>query len=546
MSALYGIAHAVPAKPIVKTFEWNGEMVTAKLVGDENCHFWFAEDGRKFQQINGETFVALSDEALEKIKLQPKRIAPKVKERLSSGMMPSMSRAQSNGSYVGSRKGLVILVNFADNEFTSCSDPKTEYTKIMSEIDHKDTQNYGSVRDYFRAQSYGKFDFIIDVVGPYTLSQPMKYYGENNGYGNDTRPGSMILEAVQAADKDVDFSQYDWDGDGTVEQIYVLYAGYGESHMAEPYTVWAHSWNLRDALGMEGKSYTATFDDVNIYTYACGNELSGTSGNKMDGIGIICHEFSHCFGVPDLYCTDYNHKTPCMEKWSVMDLGFYNDNGFCPCSYTAYERWLCGWLEPTVLSDPQNIKDMSNIDDSGEAYIIYNEGHTDEYYVIQNIQQTGWNTDADDHGLLILHVDYDQDAWQTGKVNVDESHLRLTPICADSEAEKLSGALFPGKNNVTSLTDTTTPAMTLYNYNIDGRKFMGKPITNITEDESGLISFAFNALPTKIPDISEALDHNGSNANILYNVKGQRVGKDYKGIVINSQGKKSKSSAIGF
>ena len=57
-------------------------------------------------------------------------------------------------------------------------------------------------------------------------------------------------------------------------------------------------WELSDPTNY-GRS--VKLDGVTVDTYACGSELMGISGKTLDGIGTMCHEYSHCLGLPDFY-----------------------------------------------------------------------------------------------------------------------------------------------------------------------------------------------------------------------------------------------------
>lgn len=485
------LSYSVPAKRITKTVVINGQEVTLTFTGNEKVHFWVAENGKKYQMNEDGSFAIYPESSYQRATESKKFEMKNPDEANPNSPAFAKARAKRKVKYQGQRKGLLILVEFADNTFTSTTSPREDYQKLMSEENYKGSKNYGSVRDYFKAQSYGQFDFVLDVVGPVKLSQNMSYYGANDSNGDDLRAGTMIWEACKAVDEEVDFSQYDWDGDGEVEQVFVLYAGYGEAQSYKDNTVWPHAWFLSEAKEYEETIGSCVFDGLIVDSYACGCELANSRGTTQDGIGTICHEFSHCFGLPDLYCTDDSNQGIAMDMWSILDYGNYADGGYTPVSYTAYERWACGWLEPTELSSPQFVSRMTNIDQDGEAYIIYNDNAPNEYYLLQNIQKEGWNSAAEGHGMLILHVDYDQTAWELNTVN--NGHLRLAPICADNMRSEYNraGDTYPGTRRNTSLTDESIPAATLFNANTDGKKLMHKPITDIEESDDGLISFSF-------------------------------------------------------
>ena len=506
-------AAAIPAKrEFMTVVNSDGTTFRVTLCGDETFHFYVTEDGTPVRQIdNGDWVIDKRDIS----SLWPKANARRNNHRVQLAEKARRAmKAPRRGGVVSDdetdiKKGLLILVNFQDVKFKN-SDQKTKsiFDQMVNGIDNPYGRNKGSVREYFRAQSYNQFDIEFDVIGPVTVSKEMAYYGKNDTDGNDLHPEEMIIEAVKLVDEDVDFADYDWDGDGEVENIYVTYAGYGEATSgADPNTIWPHQWQLSEA----GKKLV--LDGVKIDTYACGSELKGKSGSTIEAIGTMCHEYSHCLGLPDFYDCTYSGYVD-MSDWSLMAQGCDNNSGYTPCGYTSYERWFCGWLEPTVLNSPCNVKGIMPIEDEPEAYIIYNDKTKNEYYMLANHQKKGWDSAMQGHGMMILHVDYNRYAWEENVVNSTSNHPRMAIIPADNELKKVSiyyyadaGDLWPGTSHNTALTDTSTPAATLYNKNTDGKKFMHKNIEEITES-SGKISFKFmgGAPAIKAPVALEATD----------------------------------------
>lgn len=307
--------------------------------------------------------------------------------------------------------------------------------------------NCCSVNEYFKAQSYDQFDLEFDVVGPYTLDYNMAYYGANDKYGNDKNADRMVWEAcVQAQEDGVKFADYDWDGDMEAEEVFVVYAGYGEAVQgADPNTIWPHMYWLRYA------AYNFTSQDgITVNTYACANELMGISGTQFEGIGTFCHEFSHCLGLPDFYDTSGVTNNFGLSRWSVMSTGCYSGDGYAPSGYTSYERMFCNWLTPTELKEGANVVDMRPISESKDAFIIYNEANKNEFYLLENRQLTGTDIELPGHGMLVLHVDYDEYIWKDNSVNNETKHQRCTIIPADNSCTEswlsLAGDPFPARN----------------------------------------------------------------------------------------------------
>ena len=493
MTALMFVAMtmmAVPAKPGVKKIVTlkNGSTVELTLRGDEHFSFYTDSEGQPCQVVNGQLKMMTQEEVTE-------IWTANKKQRIEMAGLDVLKRAARragtpSNATTGNHRGLVILMEFPDKKFVTKNLQKT-YERFFNEEGYNEGGMAGSVRDFFKKQSYDKLTIDFDVVGPYTTSQKMAYYGKhsisNGEEKNDTLPQAMIAEAVDSAYKHgVNFSQYDWDGDKKVEEVFVIFAGYAEAQGGEPETIWPHKW------GLYGK-YAKNYNGVNIETYACAAELMGKSGTTMDGIGTACHEFSHCLGLPDMYDTKGNNFG--MSYWDVMDQGSYNDDSRTPAGYTSYERWFSGWLTPTEIKETKRVTDMKPIATNKEAYVLYNDKNKDEYYLLENRQPVGFDAKLPGHGLLILHVDYNGDAWRDNTVNADANHQRVTIIPADNELTSgrvgLAGDPWPGTTMNTMLGRYTTPAATLYNENTDGTKLMSKLIDDISENtETQTVSFA--------------------------------------------------------
>ena len=512
-------AFAVPAKPGLTRLITlaDGTTVNATLVGDEHGHFWRGADGKSYQLITGtDTYQEVSGQDIVH-KAQQRRA--QANQRRTKRLAPR--KIGDVGSITGQKKGLIILVNFSDVAFQS-GNTNALYQRIANEENFSYTvnSNYsfkGSMYDYFKAQSEGKFELTFDVVGPVTVSKQQSYYGENNSQGSDKHPAEMVIEAIKLADSQVNYADYDWDGNGTVEQVYVVYAGKGEADGGDANTIWPHEYDLYSANYYGDGTGRQKLDGVWINTYACGGELNGSG--VIAGIGTMCHEFSHCLGYPDFYDTDYSGGQG-MGYWDLMDSGSYNDNGYQPAGYTSYERWVAGWKTPTELVNTQTISNMKALQTSGSnTYIIYNKGNNDEYYLLENRQKTGWDASLPGAGLLILHVDYSSSAWSNNTPNNDPSHQRMTWVAADNNYQYTTdngtkSYTFSGMANdpfpygsVKAFGKNTTPAATLYNKNSDNTYYLDSSVENITQnsDAGKTISFRFVGesnvdLPTFSPD----------------------------------------------
>lgn len=483
--------NASPVQPgIWRTFTLeNGQTIQVQLMGDEFLHFWEDKDGNRYSYDTSKGLKpANMPELRDRSRVLRQEACPEnivKKYLLSGGKGGFQTDVQRAAAYTGKKRCLILLAQFSDVKFTM-SDPQAFYNRVANEKGFSEGKFKGSVADYFRDQSNGKFELEFDIAGPYTLGE-QAYYGKNEGGQQDANVQAMITACcTQAASEGRDFSAYDWDGDGQVEMVFVVYAGRGEATGGGENTIWPHKGRLK-SLKVNGKT---------IVDYACSNELS--SSNEVDGIGTICHEFSHCLGYPDAYDTNYTGLYG-MGTWDIMCQGNYNGASFTPAGYTAYEKMAAGWIEPIELKDKMSVTGMKPLADGGDAYIFRNPGNSNEYYLLENRQQKGWDAALNGSGIMVNHIDFNQTVWDYNAPNTVVSginnHERITYIPADNSKDKDTEENDPWPyGNRKSLNNATTPATTVYSSNTDGSLFMNVMFSDMAIASDGTASFNFTDL----------------------------------------------------
>ena len=506
-------ASAVPAKRGL----WRnvqlagGGTARVQLVGDEHIHFYVSEDGTRYSLDSATGLYSPMSDAQMAAKTSRAAARRKV---IGNKMRPRRVGTIDKSVFQGTKKAIVILAQYTDKKFTA-GNSLDLYKKAINGINYKDGDFRGSVRDYFRAQSNGQFDIDFDVVGVCPLKKPYSYYGKNVG---DDEPNTyeMIVEACQwAHNNGTDFSKYDWNGDGKVDQVYVIYAGLGEADGGAANTVWPHMFYLSAYEGTEYYEKGLTLDGVTIDTYACGPELQGDGRNN--GVGTFCHEFSHCMGFPDLY--DYNSSWFGMGYFDLMDSGSYNGDGYLPAGYSAAEKSDCGWIElkdMTNITETVNVTGMAPQTQNGDAYIIKNKGNENEYFVVEYRAKDGWDAEIPGEGIMITHIDFDQDIWDYNTANTKgqyykgdklytNNHMRWTIKHANNSTKTdydyQIDALYPYNSN-NKLTRTSKPTSSLYNTNSDGTNFMHVDITNMAVDEDNAVA-SLSFVPYKKDDTND-------------------------------------------
>lgn len=511
-------SYAVPACPIPeKVIQPDGSVVTIRLVGDEFFNYSTTTDGytvvrndagyymyavEQNGSLVASSYVAkdasmrsAADKAfLGSVAKNLKPAFTKQSDEMRAAVKSMSARPllHGNGKYDTSNfRGLIILVEYSDLAFS-----RTDINAIFNDMVNK--RNYdgfmsaslipekmeytGSVRDYYYDNSMGQFDPQFDIVGPVKIGYS-QYDAESSTNGK-----ALVAAAAKASDGIVNFADYDRDGDGTVDMVYFIFAGYGANFSGnDSRLLWPHASTM----------FGVRLDNVTLSRYACSCEMYGRQGsNTIDGIGTVCHEFSHVLGLPDEYDTDYassGGQSIHPATWSIMAGGSYRNKSRTPVGYTLYERYALGFAQPKLIDGAGDFE-LKALNSSNEGYRI-NSAVKDEFFLIENRQKEGWDAYLNGHGMIVTRVDSTSvDVWEDNKINCNPAHnyleiLRANPKTSTSGTTTTvtdsEGDPFPGSGNVTEITNETTPSL---------RSWTKSPtalsIKNIAEGEDGVITFS--------------------------------------------------------
>ena len=306
----------------------------------------------------------------------------------------------------------------------------------------------------------------------------MSYYGQNDYNGDDKHADELVVEACKLAhDQGIDFSKYDFNNDGYVDWVVILYAGYGEASNAPANTIWPHQYEL----SYTGKSFK--LDGKTIDHYCCLNEKEYQT-KKRDGIGTFCHEFSHVMGLPDFYATtqDASHRT--LGSWDIMDYGSYNNNGNTPPNYSAYERWFMGWFQPRLVNQDASVILPPMVETAGAVYMTENGDAISDiltpspntFYMFENRKRTGWDKYLKGSGLMITKIKWSASKWKNNTVN--------------NYANSMGVDLIEARTNTSSSSDKSTDL-----YPVGATEFTmntNYQVTNIALTAEGVITFDVN------------------------------------------------------
>lgn len=398
--------------------------------------------------------------------------------------------------FKGERRQLVVLAKYADKGFKGDSLQTLEqWDKILNAKNLSDTKLYGSLHDYFYDQSYGQLDLSFDLF--YVGVDSMKKY--RSTAIDDANSKYLVQDVVSIIKNRVnDWGVYDWNNDNEVDQLLIIFAGKGQNAGGNSMTIWPHQWWMSEHEDCEPIPVTTGLRTYLVDSYCAVAELSMKS--DYGSFGTLCHEYSHCFGLPDFY----NGSTGYVGSWDLMDDGIYNGGGFHPCGYSAFERAFMGWLTPLELTKDTVIEGMQALSDEPISYLVRNEGCTDEYYLVENRQKRGWDETLPGSGIVVFHLDYDEEIFLMGDVNTDKKQRYMIIPANDTiyaVSKYMKGWAYPHNGN-NCLTNTSKPAAELNNTNVDCSLLMSKPIIGMTVTE-GVASFSYSNLITGVPYIPE-------------------------------------------
>lgn len=505
-------AAARPAKngPVILV-QPDGSTFTALIKGDERvrikttlqghavvqdadgwwCYAVFDEDGSRHSsgyRIGQETPQAVISQSLNvPLRQVAERAAQRWNTSAEDGREPLLARMrsvraslqnsdglQTRAEGAQAKHGIVILAQFSDTKFRYT---REDFVNMLTQEGYSVNGATGSAKEYFDAQFHGMFDFSFDVSPIVTVSKTAAYYGGNDSDGNDKAPAELIEEACRKADADVDFSLYDDDGDGEVDNVFLFFAGEDEAEGASEDCIWSHAWYIYSGAGIK-----LSLDGKVIDRYACTSELArryanGTHEVYMAGIGTFCHEYSHTFGLPDFYDTDYDEDggwaAGLWTSTALMDGGNQNNNGNTPPYLNALERELLGIAEPTVIGS-DGAYTLEPVHLNGQCYKLPTD-RNGEYYLIECRSNEGWDKYIGGSGMLVYHIDRtvaQQVRWtHENTVNAVQTHQCADLIEADGRTDAFTdtkhytaltsniGGIFFPYGNTTALTYDTTPAL---------------------------------------------------------------------------------------
>ena len=317
---------------------------------------------------------------------------------LTGTPLPNLQVQGESSPLMRETNAIVILVDFSDNVANTTAYPSSHYSDLLFSTGTYPTR---SMRDYLVENSYGQFGIAGSVTQWLRMPQTYAYYvNGQRGLGVYPRNAQRLaLDAVNAANPYVDFSQFDNDGpdgipnsgddNGYVDAVFIVHAGPGYEETHNSNDIHSHQWTTRTPVAVDGVK-------VSVYS------MEPDNGK----IGVFCHEFGHVLGLPDLY--DYGYDSRGVGNWSVMGFGSWGNNGFTPTHFDAWSKIKLGFVTPQVFTANVDSITVRNAESSPTSYILWTNGiYSNEYFLVENRQPILFDSSLLGAGLVVYHVDED-------------------------------------------------------------------------------------------------------------------------------------------
>lgn len=338
----------------------------------------------------------------------------------------------------GERKILVIPIETKDDSFT-----KDEITRIEKGFFGEASETgWESVSSFYEKSSYGKLKISGEVSPVVRINQTTsqaedsaKAYDKKNMTYTDT----ILKSALNAIANSVNLDNYDTDGDGYLDAVWMVYSPRydSSSDFYWAYTTWSednstfsgkkaccYAWASVDFLTQ--KKYTASFFD---------NKYLADSHTFI-------HETGHMLGLDDYYSYDYEYSRSNQDGNADTPVGGVDMMDFNIGDHDSFSKYLLGWISPTVLTKAyleanQYQLTLRSQNRYGEAFLfpiyqgnvaLYNGTPYDEYLMIEYYTPDGLNeSDSEEaytnnlatyrkSGVLVYHVNA-----TVGKLVVDSA-----------------------------------------------------------------------------------------------------------------------------
>lgn len=447
-------------------------------------------------------------------------LTSEIQERGHPGMTPDPNLLQNSDSFiglprvsdwaapipqspvVGTRRILAILVDFPDH---AGSHTQLYYQNLLF------GGTSGTLSHYYTETSYG----MLSVTGSIAGTGWSRSIHNEDWWGDDYPPGlgrtgnhiddanqnifELAREAIVAADASVDFNAFDTDDDNILDpnelSLCIVHAGSGQESTGTEFDIWSHRWYV----------FGAGYDSLGD-TYVDGIRISKHPDDNVGGyfmqaedspMGTFAHEFGHDIGLPDLYDTDYSSNG--VGDWSLMAHGSWLGSGTSPAHLDAWSRAKMGWVMPILMKSSSVSATVNQIETSATQSLYRFSISSNEYFLIENREKVGYDSQLPGAGILIWHID------ESRTNNNDENHKMVDLEEADG-LDQLDKMINFGDStdpwyspHATNFADATMPNSHAYDGSLSLFGVTHTSITGISMTANFEVgTFAARQVPAKI------------------------------------------------
>jgi M6 family metalloprotease-like protein len=272
---------------------------------------------------------------------------------------------------------------------------RVDFSDLAMDLTFAQTETFFErVQDFYSENSYGIFH------PTFTITSTVHRLGALATYGGDCS-GDVACRAEQLRQDAISAENGEGRDFSLMDQIMIYHAGTGQETTGIANDIW--SLYIPDTFVVDFKSFSG-------FTIVPEKEAA-----NVDPLGVICHEYGHQNGLPDLYDISYAGGQPTVGSWDVMDFPYSAAPGGAlgsnPPHLGAWSKTFMGFITPTELSSGGTLSLPSVEESSGIIKIpieVSDLGSGNEFFLVEYRNKASaatYDKGIPASGLLIWHID---------------------------------------------------------------------------------------------------------------------------------------------
>ncbi|MCH5180624.1 MAG: immune inhibitor A [Erysipelotrichales bacterium] len=376
----------------------------------------------------------------------------------------------------GKIKALVLPIEFSDYpcsaaslaKYGGCNGIRADIKSTL--FGKSEETTWESLSSFYKKSSYGKLNITGDVADWYRPELSAAQYAlrliddPNNNTGVSDEILDLAVEAYRKTHTKKEMDEFDSDGDGYIDAVYVIYTVPARTRIGKidtsdlfwAYAYWsnAHS-DIKDNKPEElpvpytyfWASVSFMYEDMKLTEDGEYVEYRDENGKYVPDAHTFIHETGHLMGLQDYYSYDAQSGLDDFGAAGAIDM-MDNNVG----DHNAYSKMLYGWTEPYYITESTTIT-LKPFYSSGDFVLLnvnWNGSMFDEYLLIEYYRPEGLNEyDSKHHfagnyplvfqepGVKVYHIDSRLGGYRTNGSNVDfGSGLIFSEFLSGTEIDK--------------------------------------------------------------------------------------------------------------